>query len=72
MILVEAVVANATSSTVLLAPYTVEEDGSNSFCSAALQDASEWMVVTRKAKTGRPPSMKGSTERSQVASHVKE
>ena len=49
----------ATSTTVLVAPYTVD-DGSNSFCSAALLDASEWTKVTRKTKTGRPrrpPSM---------------
>jgi hypothetical protein len=54
----------ATSATVLVAPYNVD-DGSNSFCSAALLDSSEWTEVTRKTKTGRPrrpPSMQGSTE----------
>ena len=56
----------ATSTTVLVAPYTVDDGRSNSFCSAALLDASEWTKVTRKTKTtrrpGRPPSMQGSTE----------
>jgi hypothetical protein len=64
----------ATSATVLVAPYTVD-DGSNSFCSAALLDAGKLTEVTRKAKTrrpGRPPTMQGSTERSQETSHVKE
>ncbi len=65
-----------TSATVLVAPYTVE-NGSKSFCSVALVVArsSEWTKVTRKSRTGRPgrpPSMQGSTERSQEASHVKE
>ena len=70
----DSATVGATSTTVLVAPYTVD-DGSNSFCSAALLDASEWTEVTRKSKTGRlgrPPSMQGSTERSQEASHVKE
>jgi hypothetical protein len=61
-------------TTVLVAPYTVD-DGSNSLCSAALLDASEWTKVTRKSRTGRlgrPPSMQGSTEKSQEASQVKE
>ena len=64
----------ATGATVPVAPYTVD-DGSNSFCSAALSDADKWTEVTRKAKTrkaGRPPGMQGSTERSQEASPVKE
>ena len=64
----------ATSATALVALCTAD-DGSNSFCSAALLDASEWTEVTRKTKTGRPrrpPSMQGSTERSQEALHVKE
>ena len=63
-----------TSSTVLVAPYPVD-DGSNSFCSAAVLDASEWTEITRKVKTGRrgrPPSMQGFTERSHGASQVKE
>ncbi|KAI2494517.1 hypothetical protein MHU86_20013 [Fragilaria crotonensis] len=63
-----------TSATALVALCTAD-DGSNSFCSAALLDASEWTEVTRKTKTGRPrrpPSMQGSTERSQEALHVKE
>ena len=50
------------------------DDGSNSFCSAALLDAREWTEVTKKRKTGRPGrphGMQGSTERSQEASHVK-
>jgi hypothetical protein len=64
----------ATGATVLVAPYTVD-DGSNTFCSAAFLDAGKWTEVTRKAKTrrpGRPPTMQGSTERSQETSHVKE
>jgi hypothetical protein len=64
----------ATGATVLVAPYTVD-DGRNSFCSAAVLDAGKWTEVTRKAKTrrpGRPPTMQGSTERSQETSHVKE
>ena len=66
--------ADATGATVPVTSYTVD-DGSNSFCSAALLDAGKWTEVTRKAKTrrpGRPPSMQGSTERSQEASPVKE
>jgi hypothetical protein len=64
----------ATGATVLVAPYT-GDNGSNSFCSAALLDAGKWTEVTRKAKTrrpGRPPTMQGSTVRSQETSHVKE
>jgi hypothetical protein len=59
----------ATDTTVLVAPYAVD-DGSHSFCSAALLDVSDWTEVTRKTKTrrsGRPPSMQGSTERPQEA-----
>jgi hypothetical protein len=70
----DSTTVGATSVTVLVAPYTMY-DGSNSLCSAALLDASEWTKVTRKSRTGRlgrPPSMQGSTERSQEASHVKE
>ncbi|KAI2499052.1 hypothetical protein MHU86_15441 [Fragilaria crotonensis] len=68
------VTVEATGATVPVAPYTVD-DGSNSFCSAALSDADKWTEVTRKAKTrkaGRPPGMQGSTEGSQEASPVKE
>ena len=64
----------ATSTTVPMTPYTVD-DGTNSFCSAALSDAGEWTEVTRKTKTrrsGRPLRMQGSTERSQETSLVKE
>ena len=64
----------ATSTTVPATPYTVD-DGTNSFCSAALSDAGEWTEVTRKTKTrrsGRPLRMQGSTERSQETSLVKE
>jgi hypothetical protein len=70
----DGVTVEATSATALVALCTVD-DGSNSFCSAALLDASEWTEVIRKTKTGRPrrpPSMQGSTERSQEALHVKE
>ncbi|KAI2499054.1 Reverse transcriptase (RNA-dependent DNA polymerase) [Fragilaria crotonensis] len=70
----DGVTVEATGATVPVAPYTVD-DGSNSFCSAALSDADKWTEVTRKAKTrkaGRPPGMQGSTEGSQEASPVKE
>ena len=68
-----SVTVEATGATVPVAPYTVD-DGSNSFCSAALVDANEWTEVTKKTKTGRPgrpPGVQGSTEGSQEASHVK-
>ena len=68
------VTVEATGTTVPVAPYAVD-DGSNSFCSAALLDTDKWKEVTRKTKTrkaGRPPSMQGSTERSQETSPVKE
>jgi hypothetical protein len=70
----DSATVGATSPTVLVAPYTVD-NGSNSFCSAALVDASEWTKVAKKSRTGRPgrpPSMQGSAERSQEVSHVKE
>ena len=71
----DSATVKVTSTTVLAAPYPVDDDDSNRFCSAALLDASEWTEVTKKVKTGRsgrPPSMQGSIERSQEASHVKE
>ena len=58
-VVADSATVGATSTTVLVAPYTVD-DGSNSLCSAALLDASEWTKVTRKSRTGRlgrPPSM---------------
>ena len=73
-VVADSATIGATSTTVLVAQYSVE-DGSNSLCSAALLDASEWAKVTRKSRTGRqgrPPSMQGSTERSQETSNVKE
>ena len=48
----DGVTVEATSATALVALCTVD-DGSNSFCSAALLDVSEWTEVTRKTKTGR-------------------
>ena len=71
---VDGATVGATSGTVLVAPCSVD-DGSDSFCSAALLDAGKWMEVIRKAKTrrpGRPPSMQGSAEKSLETSHVKE
>jgi hypothetical protein len=64
----------ATSATVPVGPYTWD-DGSHSFCSAALLDDSDWTEVTKKSKSrrlGRPPSMQESTEGFLVGSKVKE
>ncbi len=64
----------ATSATMPVALYTWDQ-GSPSFCSAALLDVSDWTEVTKKSKarrSGRPPSMQGSTEGFLVGSKVKE
>jgi hypothetical protein len=64
----------ASSATKPVAPYSWD-DGSHSFCSAALLDVSDWTEVTKKSKarrSGRPPSLQESTEGFLVGSKVKE